>query len=59
LTAPSVRKALAAFGPDVVLATIKIDPFRAKFIVQGQVRNVLEPLEAALRRKQGADEISS
>jgi hypothetical protein len=57
--ADSVSNALTALGPDVVLATINFDNFRALFITEDQARDVLGQMEHALSRKRKADEMDS
>jgi hypothetical protein len=59
LGADSVRNALTVFGPEDVLATIKVDAFRAQFITEDQARDVFAPMEHALSKKQKADEMDS
>ena len=44
LKAQSVQDALSDLGP-VPLATIPLDTFRAMFVLPGEVRNVLQPME--------------
>ena len=56
LTAASVTQAIEALGPNVTLATIKLDAFKAYFISEGEVR-VLKPIEHALARKREAGEM--
>ncbi|KIL71414.1 hypothetical protein M378DRAFT_6158 [Amanita muscaria Koide BX008] len=53
----SVNKAFTALGPDVVLATINLDIFRAHFVTEVQARDVLEPMDHALTRKRKANEM--
>ena len=57
LTAASVTQAIEALGPNVTLATIKLDAFKAHFISEGEARNVLRPMEHALTRKRKASEM--
>jgi hypothetical protein len=57
LNASTVCKTIAAFGLDVMLATVRLDTFRGHFLTEGQA-NVLKPLEKALNHKQKADKIS-
>jgi hypothetical protein len=59
LGADSVSNALTTLGPDVVLATINLDTFRAHFITEDQARDVLGPMEHALTRRRKADEMDS
>ena len=58
LTAASVTQAIEALGPNVTLATIKLDAFKAHFISEGDVR-VLAPMEGALARKRKISELDS
>ena len=58
LTAASVTQAIEALGPNVTLATIKLDTFKAHFISEGEVR-VLAPMEGALARKRKISELDS
>jgi hypothetical protein len=55
LKAVSVRKALAALGEHVVLATLNVDVFRTHFITEDQARDILGPMDHALecRRESG------
>ena len=57
LTAASVSQAIEALGPNVTLASIRLDAFKAHFISQGEARNILAPMEHALARKQKASEM--
>ena len=50
LGAKSVHDAITALGPDVALATVNLDTFRAQFIEQDQ-RGILVPMESALELK--------
>ena len=59
LGADSVTNAITALGPDIALATIDMDTFRAHFITQDQATQVLAPMEHALAKKRTADEIES
>ncbi|KAM6498788.1 hypothetical protein JOM56_006736 [Amanita muscaria] len=52
-----VDQAFTALGPDVVLATIHLDTFRAHFFTEDQARDVLVPMDHALTRKRKADEM--
>jgi hypothetical protein len=58
LGAKSVSNAHTELGPDVVLATINFDAFRALFITEDQARDVLGPMKHALSRKRRADEMN-
>jgi len=46
-------EAINALGPDVVLASLEVDTFRALFISKDEAKNILVPVEEALdlRRK--------
>ncbi|KIM47458.1 hypothetical protein M413DRAFT_200359 [Hebeloma cylindrosporum] len=46
-----VTDAIEALGPNVPLATIRLNAFRAGFISEGEARHVLTPMEDALARK--------
>jgi len=50
LEAVSVQDALSKLG-QVPLATMGLDALRAMFVLPGEVRNVLQPMEHALARK--------
>ena len=50
LGAKSVRRDITALGPDVALATINLDIFRAHFIEPDQ-KGILVPLESAVKSK--------
>lgn len=54
LRAKSVKSALAALGENAVVATLRLDSFRAHFILQDE-DYLLESLEHALDRKRKAD----
>ena len=51
LTAASVAQAIEALGPNVTLATIKLDAFKAHFISEDEVR-ILAPME---RKREGSE----
>ena len=55
----SVVRAIDDLGPNVALATIRLDEFKASFISEDEVRNVLVPMEHALARKRKSSEIDS
>jgi hypothetical protein len=57
--ATSVTQAINALGPNVTLATIELDKFKAHFISEDEARNVLAPMEHALARKRNASEMDS
>ena len=59
LVATSVTQAINALGPNVTLATIELDEFKAHFISEDEARNVLAPMEHALARKRNASEMDS
>jgi hypothetical protein len=59
LTATSVIQAIDALGPNVALATIKLDAFKAHFISDDEAKNVLTPIEHALVHKRKASEMDS
>jgi hypothetical protein len=48
--APSVQRAIQALGPNVALASFRIDKFRALFI-SDEGMNVLGPMDDALNHK--------
>jgi len=58
LTVASVTQAIEALGPNVTLATIKLDAFKAHFISEGEAEKVLAPMEHALACKRKASEMS-
>ncbi|KAF8224450.1 hypothetical protein L208DRAFT_1461528 [Tricholoma matsutake] len=51
LSAISVSQAIDALGPNIALASINLDTFKAHFISEDEARNVLAPLEDALTHK--------
>jgi hypothetical protein len=55
----SVRGAIQALGPNVALASLSLDEFRANFISEGEATNVLPPMNDALGRKRKASEINN
>jgi hypothetical protein len=55
--AASVSQAIRALGPNVTLASIALDEFKAHFISEDEARNVLAPMEHALARKRKASEM--
>ena len=57
--AESVGDAILALGPDVALASFRLDEFRSSFTSEDEAKNILGPMEAALNRKRKADEISN
>lgn len=59
LSAISVSQAIDALGPNIALASINLDTFKAHFISEDEARNVLAPLEHALARKRKINEIDS
>ena len=59
LAATSVTQAIHALGPDVILASIELDEFKAHFISGDEARNVLAPMRHALKRKRNASEMES
>jgi hypothetical protein len=48
--AESVHDAITALGPDVTLATVNLDIFRAHFLEPDQ-KGILVPLESAVKSK--------
>jgi hypothetical protein len=48
LKADSVKRALKALGPTVILATLNVDTFRGHFISENQARTVLDPMDHAI-----------
>ena len=59
LNALSVQKAIERLGANVALASIKLDKFRANFILEDETKNVLPPMDDALDRKRKASEINN
>ncbi|KAF8223312.1 hypothetical protein L208DRAFT_1426082 [Tricholoma matsutake] len=59
LSGISVSQAIDALGPNIALASINLDLFKAHFISEDEARNVLAPLEHALTHKQKINEIDS
>jgi hypothetical protein len=59
LVATSVIQAINALGPNITLASIKLDAFKAHFISEDEARNVLTPMEGALTRKRKISEMDS
>ncbi|KAF8238519.1 hypothetical protein L208DRAFT_1387485, partial [Tricholoma matsutake] len=59
LSAISVRQAIDALGPNIALASINLDTFKAHFISEDEARNVLALLEDALTHKRKINEIDS
>jgi len=55
LMAPSVRQAIEDLGPNVVLASLNIDEFRAHFIQVGEEK-ILVTLEDAMNCKRKAEQ---
>ena len=51
LAAASVTQTIEVLGPNITLATVKLDAFKASFISEGEDRNVLAPMEHALACK--------
>jgi len=58
-TAASAIRAIDALGPNVALASIELDTFKAHFISDDEARNVLAPMEHALAHKRKASEIDN
>lgn len=59
LTATSVIQGIDALGTNVPLASIELDAFKAHFISEDEVRNVLAPMEHALAQKRQPSEMDS
>ena len=57
LKTKSIYDAITALGPDVALATVNPDTFRAHFIEQGQ-KDILGLIERALKLKK-ADKVET
>ena len=51
LVATSLIQAIDVLGPNVALASVKLDAFKAHFISEDEARNVLAPMEHALACK--------
>jgi hypothetical protein len=49
--AASVREAIGALGKNVPLASFNLDEFRANFKSEDEAKNVLSPMEDALKHK--------
>jgi hypothetical protein len=59
LTADSVIQALGTLGPNIALASVNLDMFKAHFISEYEAMNVVAPMDHALARKRNASEINS
>jgi len=55
LVATPVSQAIDALGPNVALASIELDEFRAHFISKDEARSILVPMEHAFPCKQEID----
>jgi hypothetical protein len=56
--AESVQNVIQRLGPNAALATFNVDTFRGIFKSEGEARNILVPMDAALNRKRKARDIS-
>jgi hypothetical protein len=59
LTAESVTQAITALGPNVALASLRLDAFRGYFVTEDEANNLLIPMKHALNRKRKMDEMDS
>jgi hypothetical protein len=57
--AASVQRAIGALGKNVALASFTLDEFRARFKSEDEAKNVLSPMDDALKLKRKASKINN